>query len=399
VEDRPDKNEVKILEKSGKVFEDIIHFLDEDSENEKRLLDRFQGCSAESGDVFYSHLLKVLVHLDFPPAEAREHWNQILSHKAGMEKGLSRPIGFRVALLDYFININRKVKNPKIVEIALFEQTVRSAITDSLTGLYNKRYFIDAAEKEIKRSKRYRSNASILFFDLDNFKEYNDVNGHIAGDIALKEVANIFSASCRMSDTVARYGGEEFSILLPETDKKSAGILAERIRKAVEEYAFEGEQDLSSEHLTISGGVASFPGDGDDWEEIMRNADEALYMAKNFTKNRVCLFFSERRNFPRIERSYILSYRVVSPDETGPEQVTVTKNISESGISFECEEQLHLSDVINLKIKVPGLEQVLEVMGTIVRAEKLERGNRYAVGMQFLNINKNTRNLLRTLVT
>lgn len=396
--DRADKKDTKILDKSGKVFEDILQYLDEDSENEKRLLDRFKGYSAESGSVFYSHLLKVLAHLDFPPEEARTHWEQILTHKAEMESRLKRTISFRVSLLDYFININRKVKNPKIVEIALFEQTVRSAITDSLTGLYNKRYFVDAAEKEIKRSSRYHSHTSVLFFDIDNFKEYNDVNGHIAGDIALKEVANIFSASCRMSDTVARYGGEEFAILLPETDKKSAGILAERIRKAMETYDFEGQEDLSSENLTISGGVASYPGDGSNWEELLRNADEALYLAKNFTKNRVCLFYSERRNFPRIERSYILSYKIVS-QEAGDEQVTVTKNISEGGLSFECEENLHLSDVIDLKIKIPGLEQVLEVMGTIVRVEKLEKGSKNVVGMQFLNVNKHTRNLLRNLVT
>ncbi len=391
--------EMKIVENSNRMFEEIIHYLDEDSENERRLLDKLNSLGAESGDVFFANLIKVLIHLDFGPEEARAHWDSILKNKSEMEKGIHRCIGFRVALLDYFININRKVKNPKIVEIAFFEQTVRSALTDGLTGLYNKRHFNDNLEKEIERCRRYKSASSVIFYDLDNFKEYNDHHGHIAGDLALQQISGIFSSSCRMSDTIARYGGEEFAILLPETDKKSAGILAERIRKRIEKHPFEGLEGSTSEgNLTISGGVACYPGDGDNWEELIKNADEALYRAKNFTKNRICLFYSERRTFPRIERSYILSYKVVTEDPAGEEQVTTTQNISETGLSFECDEPINLSTSIVLKIKIPALEKVLEVLGTVVRTEKIDQQEKYVVGLQFLHLDSKTRNLLRNLL-
>ncbi|MCX5866093.1 MAG: diguanylate cyclase [Proteobacteria bacterium] len=390
--------EMKIVENSNRMFEEIIHYLDEDSENERRLLDKLNSLGAESGDVFFANLIKVLIHLDFGPEEARAHWDSILKNKSEMEKGIHRCIGFRVALLDYFININRKVKNPKIVEIALFEQTVRSALTDGLTGLYNKRHFNDTLEKEVERCRRHKSASSVIFFDLDNFKEYNDHYGHIAGDLALQQISGIFSSSCRMSDTIARYGGEEFAILLPETDKKSAGILAERIRQAIEKHSFEGLEESTEGRLTISGGVAYYPGDGANWEELIKNADEALYRAKNFTKNRICLFYSERRSFPRIERSYILSYKVVTEDPAGDEQITTTRNVSETGLSFECEEPIHLSTAIVLKIKIPALEQVLEVLGTVVRVEKIDQEEKYVVGLQFLHIDAKTRNLLCNLI-
>ena len=172
-----------------------------------------------------------------------------------------------------------------------------------------------------------------MLFRSDNFKEYNDQYGHIAGDLALQQISGIFSSRCRMSDTIARYGGEEFAILLPETDKKSAGILAERIRQAIEKHSFEGLKSATKGRLTISGGVAFYPSDGANWEELIKNADEALYRAKNFTKNRICLFYSEMRSFPRIERSYILSYKVVTEDPAGDEQITTTRNISETGVS------------------------------------------------------------------
>lgn len=390
--------EMKIVEKSNRMFEEIIQYLDEDSGNERRLLEKLNSLGAESGDVFFANLLKVLVHLDFDPDEARVHWDCILKHKAEMEKGIHRCIGFRVALLDYFININRKVKNPKIVEIAFFEQTVRSALTDGLTGLYNKRHFNETLGKEIERCRRYKCASSVIFFDLDNFKEYNDHHGHIAGDLALQQIAGIFSSSCRMSDTIARYGGEEFAILLPETDKKSAGILAERIRKRIEKHPFEKQEGVTEGRLTISGGVACYPGDGESWEELIKNSDEALYRAKNFTKNRICLFYSERRTFPRIERSYILSYQVITEDPAGDGQITTTRNISENGLSFECEEPINLSTAIVLKIKIPALEKVLEVLGTVVRTEKIEKEEKYVIGLQFSHIDAKTRNLMQNLL-
>ena len=161
------------------------------------------------------------------------------------------------------------------------------ANTDPLTGLANRRFFTQIAEKELSLMRRQQESFSVLMVDIDHFKAVNDVYGHPAGDEILKRVAATLADNLREEDTVARIGGEEFVVCSPATNRLAAIVLAERLRKAVEslEVVFEG----SCIPVTISLGIALRPHDGEDLETLLSVADERLYAAKEGGRNRFCV--------------------------------------------------------------------------------------------------------------
>lgn len=174
-------------------------------------------------------------------------------------------------------------------KIQLFEKTRHLSITDALTELYNVRYFYRALTNEIERSKRYGETFSLIIFDLDDFKVVNDTYGHQIGDDVLKEFSSILVQHSRKSDTIARYGGEEFVLILPKTDKDEATRIADRICKIVRQREFQAGESRKIA-MTVSGGVSTFPEDGDTPKELLYVADMALYEAKSSGKNQVkCL--------------------------------------------------------------------------------------------------------------
>jgi len=168
-----------------------------------------------------------------------------------------------------------------------FEQL---AITDPLTGLYNRRFLEDRLQEEFSRGERQKQNFCILLADLDSFKVYNDLCGHLAGDEALRKVAEVMRRSAREMDVVTRFGGEEFCLILPGTGKKESIFVGERIRRAIEAESFPGESHLPLGRLTTSIGIASFPADGVTANALLHAADLALYTAKQSGRNRLVLF-------------------------------------------------------------------------------------------------------------
>ncbi len=172
----------------------------------------------------------------------------------------------------------------------LFQHTKELSITDDLTGLYNRRYFNQRFEREVLRAKRYRRPLSILLVDIDYFKNYNDINGHLLGDDVLKKVAYLIESNLRKADIVARYGGEEFVVLLPEIDKVHADQVAEKLRRTVELRHFPKEQYQPNKNLTISIGLATLPDDSTNPRELLEFADRALYRAKEEGRNRVVAY-------------------------------------------------------------------------------------------------------------
>lgn len=191
-------------------------------------------------------------------------------------------------LLTSFANLaSLMIERSLVLEQSVkFEQL---SVTDSLTGLYNRRFLKSRLEEELNRSIRQGLNLTVLFIDLDFFKSYNDVCGHIAGDLALKKTADIIKASVREMDVVARYGGEEFCAVLPGTSKSEAMIVAERIREEIELEKFPGESDIPPRRITASLGVASFPEDGRSYEELVHASDVALYQAKANGRNQIAV--------------------------------------------------------------------------------------------------------------
>ncbi|TNF48937.1 MAG: GGDEF domain-containing protein [Deltaproteobacteria bacterium] len=168
-----------------------------------------------------------------------------------------------------------------------FEQL---AITDPLTGLYNRRFFEDRLQEEFSRGERQQQTFCIILADLDNFKIYNDLCGHLAGDNALRKTAEILRRSAREMDVVTRYGGEEFCLILPGTGKKESVFVGERFRRAIEAESFPGENHLPLGRLTTSIGIATFPADGVTVNELIHAADLALYSAKQSGRNRLVLY-------------------------------------------------------------------------------------------------------------
>ncbi len=165
----------------------------------------------------------------------------------------------------------------------LHEQMRLMAYTDPLTHIYNRLHFGHFLDAEIDRVKRYGGTFSIIFFDLDRFKEINDEYGHLVGDQVLKEIAQVVGNANRNADIFARYGGEEFIILTPSTDLAGARIHSERLRYDIENHRF---SDIN--HLTCSFGIAEYKSDADDdVPSLFKRADIALYNAKKLGRNRV----------------------------------------------------------------------------------------------------------------
>jgi diguanylate cyclase (GGDEF)-like protein len=178
--------------------------------------------------------------------------------------------------LDKLIEANRKYRE--------------MAYRDELTGLYNHRYYQEIMEKELERIKRYQRGLSLLFFDIDYFKEINDSYGHVAGDQVLKCIARRIQKIKRSADVVVRYGGDEFAVIMPETDRKGLQIFAERIRRGIESLAI--EIDGESVNVTISIGAAVLGGGKSTVDKVtlLEAADKAIYLAKRAGRNKVHIF-------------------------------------------------------------------------------------------------------------
>ncbi|MFI5307985.1 MAG: diguanylate cyclase [Polyangiales bacterium] len=179
---------------------------------------------------------------------------------------------------------------------AAVQQLEQLALRDGLTGLYNHRYFQEAIESELARAKRHGHPVSLLFIDVDHFKAYNDKNGHPAGDRLLSRLADVLvggrssglPVQTRASDIAARYGGEEFVMVLPETSVEGAMIKADRIRRTVGEFPFEGPDGEPVAGVSVSIGVATFPDHAGDKQQLLDVADRELYRAKHAGRNCVC---------------------------------------------------------------------------------------------------------------
>ncbi len=253
---------------------------------ELRERDNVQACSA---------ILHLLAHLELPEIQAERLLSDLLRHRDQVTRALGRDPGLRVATIDYLSNVKKLLANPTIVERSQLERTERSAVTDALTRLYNRRYFMSALALEVRRSHRYSLRLSLLMIDLDEFKLLNDRHGHLFGDLVLQRLGQIMRRALRDADLPCRYGGEEFAVILPETDRLGAYAVAERIRQKTDQVFSEGPVAGKMVTVEFSAGIASLPEDGLDPATLIARADQALYQSKRNGKNRVSLYHSERR--------------------------------------------------------------------------------------------------------
>lgn len=183
-----------------------------------------------------------------------------------------------------FLNLFAKQIELAITIADLFQAVKEQAITDSMTGLYNRRYFEEFIKKEAIRANRQNQKFTVIGLDLDHLKQINDVYGHNYGDIAIKAIADVLKSNARSIDIAARMGGEEFNLILPGVDSQGGAIAAERIRKAIEAVELE-----KIEHVTASIGVATYLEHSDDIDELLELTDQAMYESKRNGRNRVTI--------------------------------------------------------------------------------------------------------------
>ena len=189
-------------------------------------------------------------------------------------------MGVRKRILGRVITLNNISER-----VRLYQRVREASLTDSLTGILNRRAFIERGETEIARVLRYQRPLSLAMMDLDNLKTINDEYGHNAGDNALMTIVQLCQKEMRSSDAIARYGGDEFVILLPETNMEKAFRLAERICQSVNKIVLETKPN-NNVFLSVSIGLSEFDGK-EKLESLLQRADEALYEAKRSGKNRV----------------------------------------------------------------------------------------------------------------
>lgn len=347
-----------------KALESLLEILERPDES---WLERVREQRAASGVDVLSELIRLLTHVRLGEKEAEEAWTAILAHRNEMHQRLGRDVGLRLAVFDWFVNIDPRLKEPTVMELAQFERTERSAMTDWLTGLYNRGAFRAAALRELRRAQRYRQTLSIIFFDLDDFKVVNDRYGHELGDQVLRETSRLLRRSVRDVDVAARYGGEEFAILLPETGRSGAVSVAERVRASITKQTSVRDPHEEALKLTVSGGIAVYPEDGGELGDLLRQADAALYRAKAAGKNLIVAQWIERRVARRFTVGGWKTTVTVKREGTSRTLTGTARDISRTGLSLMLPERLEVGQKVKLSLASMAQDRQLALTGRVVR--------------------------------
>jgi diguanylate cyclase (GGDEF)-like protein len=247
------------------------------------IVDNLRQLSRTSHAAFLQRLLRGLTSVDVTEKESIVHWERILARRNELAQKLGRPCSLRTAAVDYFGEL-QLLRKPILLEYEELEKLRYSAATDPLTGLKNRRMFEEYLSREINRSARYGTSFVLLLLDLRRFKLANDTYGHATGDEILRSVARASVETIRGSDISCRIGGDEFAILLPQSERASAEVLAERIARKFEAYAKSLAPDTP---VGIDYGIAIFPEDGEGATELFLSADKNLYESKQRASRRL----------------------------------------------------------------------------------------------------------------
>ncbi len=346
------------------------------------------------GATVYTELIYQLSHLSFESKEARRHWRQILEHQGLLQERMGSFVDLRVALTSYFLQVTRQLDNPILIEMQLFEQTQAMAYRDQLTGLRNYRFFSEHLPQEIARSDQYGAPLSLILIDIDDFKRYNDRHGHETGNHALAAIGGLLRAASRRVDIAARYGGEEFALILPSTPKVGARLLAERIRGNIESHPFRGEETQPEGKLTVSMGIATYPGDATSPAELVRRADRAMYHSKTEGKNQVRLYGENRRSYRRITTSLEGSLSLYATER----YALTTVDISEGGVRFVSEQAIVEGALVDVNLRLPEPEGAQVSMAARVVKVREGRSGECDVAVRIIDITAPDQRLLASYI-
>lgn len=341
------------------------------------LTDVLQQLEPAARGAFLQKFLQGLASVELSPQESLSEWQAVLRRQKELAERLGEPVSLRTAALDYFAN---RLQSPILLEYREFKRLQQNALTDPLTGLYNRRLFDEYAGKELNRSRRYSYPLTLLLFDLRNFKKVNDSYGHAVGDEVLRCLARACLETVRGSDYACRIGGDEFALLLPQSERESAASLAQRIAEKFLEAARAVAPEAGLDY-----GAASFPGDGETPQSLFEAADKALYAYKRQPEiatreapppaepsapkvpARVLAppaalpalaepadtWRPQQRRYERIPLGQTRAYGILT--DSGQATVARVLDLSFGGVSFLVDEGLQLPDTFEAWLNVPVL--------------------------------------------
>jgi diguanylate cyclase (GGDEF)-like protein len=241
------------------------------------LIETLETLEPPARSQFLQKFFSSIAHVNPLETQCLDLWEQVLARKRELSENIGNNVVFQAALVDVLASSNL-VRLPILMEFEELRKLQVNAATDSLTGLYNRRFFNEYFEKELNRSIRYSHRLALVIFDLHRFKDINDRHGHPTGDILLKMAADTLRKSLRTSDYAFRIGGDEFALLLPQSDLVQATTLGRRLRTT---YSTMIEPLALGLTLALDYGLAVYPEDGEQQEILIRVADERLYQMKN----------------------------------------------------------------------------------------------------------------------
>ena len=241
------------------------------------LADALEGLDLPARGQFLQRYLRAITHLDLPEAQCVHVWDEMLARRRELTDLSGRPVSLKAALVDVLVT-SGLLRIPIIIEYDDLKKLELNAVTDPLTGLYNRRLFGETFEKELNRARRYGQPLGLVIVDLHRFKEVNDQHGHPRGDEVLRAAAATLKKALRTSDSAFRIGGDEFALVLPQTDAPQALALSRRVETVFAEMIQPLKLAVS---VGMDHGVAIFPQDAELADQLIRIADERLYRLKH----------------------------------------------------------------------------------------------------------------------
>lgn len=371
--------------KQPNIHKKVLASLNKYASDNELLVRELEELISEDSNFVYPIIFHLLTESDPSKENMRDVWRKIMADYESMHQDQKERIGLKTAICQYFCSVVKSFDNLTVIDARHYKKTVELSRTDYLTGLNNRRIFQEILEMEIARAERYRGELSVLFFDLDNFKSVNDQLGHAVGDKVLQRIAKTILQNKRQEDIAARYGGEEFVLLLPETGKSKALVIAERIRREIQKLSFEDTGKIIKQ--TTSCGLAAFPYDAITSDDLLQRADRALYRAKAMGKNTVSMFSQNMRRYVRVPfhgtvRTYELG------EKSAVVHTATAVNIGGGGLLFENNSLYTPGATMQVKLSLRP-QHPLTITGRIIRSDRQKKGNHQSA-ISFLEMNRKT---------
>jgi diguanylate cyclase (GGDEF)-like protein len=329
------------------------------------LADTLEQMDISARSQFLQRYFQTTTHLDLRESQCLQMWEEMLLRRKEMSEQIGRAISLKTVLMDVLSSAGL-VRVPVLLEYDQFKKLQLSAVTDPLTGLYNRRLFSESFEKELNRARRYGLPLSIVMLDLHRFKEVNDTYGHPRGDEVLRAVAKTLQKALRTSDSAFRIGGDEFVLLLPQTDAAQALALSRRVETVFAETLQALQLAIS---VTMDHGLATYPQDGEQADQLVRVADERLYRLKhaNHTQAGISTGLPTGAAAP-----------AQTPAESGPIPITTARTVEKGPTGFEAATSVAAHSIVSQSAPQPEAAAVYTVQRKAERVS-MTGTNAYAV--------------------